>query len=456
MGAMSAVRGFLSFVGVAVFAFGMVGANGNKQLGQQCTKTCQGSNDGPPCSDNCASGICKRWINAYYCTSALGKCAKSGSSGVSPGAAHTHQGTDYVCKANADNWGAEWRLAHGEECEYDADCTGKCRNGITKKFCAANNKECGWGGTSGVDKFHVRTQSGVKYWCDGARMERGKLPGQACQTWNMGHTAAGFQCSTGNCAKDFAGTARCAPAGKECFTPGGGIDQGQTATISGNLYRCESHQSGLRKVSADGKLCQTNADCLSGRCRQVETNTGVKVITNAGVCLGAGKVCPWYNSVGDQKGVRRGIGGKDHRCDSQGKWHEVKVNGQGCSTDDDCSSTRCGVAPNGNKYCHAGNMACAYQGSAGKPANATLSYGGKKLRCKQGSGWRLQVGEACSSGAECNTGQCKPGPAGGKFCKLPAKECAWPEISGLHTNATRAIAGHTYRCNANGSFTRVN
>ncbi|MCB9609661.1 MAG: hypothetical protein H6716_23920 [Polyangiaceae bacterium] len=452
---MKGVRGFLSFASVALFALGMVGANGNKQLGQQCTKSCQGSNDGPPCSDNCASGICKKWINAYYCTSALSKCAKSGVSGVSPGANHTHQGTDYQCKANVDNWGAEWVLRDGEQCSHDGECVGRCRNAITKKFCAANDKECGWGSSSGVDRFGVRTQSGVKYWCNGSSMKRTKSLGETCQSWNLGISSEGFQCASGNCARDVNGVTRCASAGKECYTPSGGIDQGQTTTVAGKTYLCESQSAGLRKVVANGELCQRDGDCQSGDCRQVETNTGQKIILNSGVCLAPGKKCPWIHSPGDPKGMRRGIGGKDHRCDSNGKWHEVKPNGVSCGTDEDCSSLHCDRAPNGSRYCRAGNMACAFPGTAGKPANATLTHAGKKLRCKQDSGWRLQVGEACALDGDCNTEQCKSGPVGGKFCKLPTKECAWPEISGLHTNATRAINGHTYRCKANGTFLRL-
>ncbi len=69
--------------------------------------------------------------------------------------------------------------------------------------------------------------------------------------------------------------------------------------------------------------------------------------------------------------------------------HAVAKNGAACKRDRDCPDKRCGLFPDGDKYCVAEQKTCTLPGNDGTVAGAVIGLHQQCYECAAGMGWKL-------------------------------------------------------------------
>ena len=189
----------------------------------------------------------------------------------------------------------------------------------------------------------------------------------------------------------------------------------------------------------NGSPCVSSGDCASGYCYPGPDQD---------YCIAATANCAEPGTNGAQYGSNYVFGGVTYYCDlGVGLVKKPFPSGAACVSASDCSSGYCYPGPD-QDYCIAATANCAQPGTGGVQYGTSYTYQGGMYDCVAGQGivgTPFPNGLPCTSGSECASTYCYPGPDQ-YYCIAASANCAQPGTSGVQYGARYVYNGVTYDC----------
>ena len=130
-----------------------------------------------------------------------------------------------------------------------------------------------------------------------------------------------------------------------------------------------------------------------------------------------------------------------------GMGEECKV-GSGVAPEFLCPPATACLKAIGKMYCSNLGKNCGWPGRSGYNIGANKSYNGKDYECTL-SGFKLDVGEKCTSASKCASGSCLMA-INNSYCSNLGMVCGWPDTGGYIIGATRQHNGNQVTCTTSG------
>lgn len=178
-------------------------------------------------------------------------------------------------------------------------------------------------------------------------------------------------------------------------------------------------------------LCSSNKPCLTAISKMY--------------CSNAGMTCGWSGTGGQTLGATKTYNDKEYVCTATG--FKLKA-GEQCSSGSGCTTGLC-LNSIGNSYCSNLGMICGWGGTGGYTLNTKKTYNGKEYVCTP-SGFKLSVGEACSTASQCGSGLCLNSIGNSRYCSNVGMTCGWAGTGGYTIGNKKQHLGKEYTCFADG------
>lgn len=244
-----------------------------------------------------------------------------------------------------------------------------------------------------------------------------------------GACTAGTQCDTGFCVDGVCcETSACA----QCYScdihnAGQGFYPGvcnpvvaaqdDSAPTCNGANICTNSQTPVCKLDR-GEDCTLGTQCATGNCKDGKC-CDTSCAGNCKTCANASGTCTNVVSA-DDPDTCTGV----NSCDASGNCR--KENGQGCTLGTECitgickDSHCCDVACSGTcKTCNNGSGTCSNVTSATDPDTCTGANS-----CDASGACKKVLGESCSGGTECVSGNCADSTCCESSCTTPCRSCA--------------------------------
>jgi hypothetical protein len=281
-----------------------------------------------------------------------------------------------VCPPGEVTSGAACLLHSGDPCTQPAECeSAQCVDGVCCEVaCAGACEQCqaGTGVCTAVAAGQQDVVCGAGKQCTGTRGD--------CRSVLLDPCTVNEDCASSNCELSLAGGQRCCAvacaAGTACSSDGQRCVECEPSLAANCGNGCNSDTFTCNPLRPVGNTCGAGQQCSTGQCLIDNTNLSRCCEAN---CAAQGKVCD--------------TGGACVCPPNQIEVNGLCLNAQGqaCSDNASCSTGACSLVVGGGRKCCAracnANELCAADGSA----------------CIDQRG---AVGASCTTGAECQNGNC--------------------------------------------------
>jgi hypothetical protein len=260
-----------------------------------------------------------------------------------------------------------------------------------------------------------------------------------------GSTPDGSPCtSNGQCASTYCypgpDQSYCIAATANCAEPGtSGVQYGAAYVYNGVRYECIVGVGLSAPPYPNGAPCTSGGQCSSTYCYPGPDQS---------YCIAATANCAEPGTSGVQYGAGYVYNGVRYECIvGVGLSAPPYPNGAPCTSGGQCSSTYCYPGPD-QSYCIAATANCAEPNGSGVSYGASYMYNGTQYECIQGVGLSAPPypnGAPCTSGGQCSSTYCYPGPDQ-SYCIAATANCAEPSTSGVAYGTSYVYQDVSYEC----------